>query len=69
MKDLGKAKFLLGLDIQRQPNGDVFLFQEKYGRDLMDKFGMQDCNAASTPLEIGVKFSTNLGIVAEGVVI
>ena len=30
---------------------------------------MRECNSVSTPLEIGVKFSENLGEVAEGAAI
>ena len=61
MKDVGEAKFLLGLEIRRQPSGDIFLCQEKYGKELLEKFGMRECNSVSTPREIGVKFCENLG--------
>ena len=37
------------------------LCQEKYSKELLNKFGMEDCNSAATPLEIGMKFSENLG--------
>ena len=56
MKDLGEAKFFLGLEIRRQPKNDLFLCQEKYGRELLDKFGMREYNSVSTPLEIGEVF-------------
>ena len=69
IKDLGEVKFLLGLEIRRQQNGDIFLCQEKYGKKLLDKFGMRECNSVSTPLKIGVKFSENMGEVAEGAAI
>ena len=42
MKDMGEAKFLLGLEIRRQRGGNVFLVQEKHAKDLLTKFGMQD---------------------------
>ena len=57
MKDLGEARFLLGLEIRRQPNGDVFLCQEKYYGEVLVKFGMDACNPAATPLELGQVFT------------
>ena len=53
MKDLGEAKFLLGIEIRRQPNGDVFLVQERYARDVVKRFNMEGCKFVSTPLELG----------------
>lgn len=53
MKDLGEAKFLLGIEIRRQENGDVFLVQERYARDVISRFNMEGCKSVSTPLDIG----------------
>ena len=53
MKDLGEAKILLGIEIRRQPNGDVFLVQERYARDVVKRFNMEGCKSVSTPLELG----------------
>ena len=53
MKDLGEARFLLGIEIRRQENGDVFLVQEKYARDVLSRFNMGGCKSVSTPLELG----------------
>ena len=53
MKDLGEARFLLGIEIRRQKNGDVFLVQEKYARGVLSRFNMGECKSASTPLELG----------------
>ena len=39
----------------------MFLCQEKYSKELLSKFGMEECNSAATPLEMGVKFFENLG--------
>ena len=57
MKDLGEARFLLGLEIRRQPNGDVFLCQEKYSGEVLVKSGMDACNPAAIPLELGQVFT------------
>ena len=50
MKDLGVARFLLGIEIRRQENGDVLLVQEKYARDVISRFNMEGSKPASTPL-------------------
>ena len=51
MKDLGAATFILGMEIRRQENGDIFLVQEKYAGDILRKFNMYDSKPASTPVE------------------
>ena len=53
MKDLGEARFLLGIEIRRQDNGDIFLVQERYARDVVKRFNMEGCKSVSTPLELG----------------
>ena len=65
MQDLGEAKFLLGLEIRRQPDGGVFLCQEKYAREVLGKFNMLACNPAATPLEVGKDFCKDRGPVAD----
>ena len=57
MKDLGPVKFLLGMEIRLQPNGDIHLLQEKYLGEILTKFDMNDCRAVSTPLPPGSKLS------------
>ena len=39
---MGELKFFLGLQIRQQRNG-IFISQEKYLKDVLRKFGMQDC--------------------------
>ena len=58
MKDLGEAKYLLGIEIRRQKNGDIFITQERYARDVVERFGMTGCKSVSTPLEMGTPLST-----------
>ena len=50
MKDLGKAAYLLGMEIRRQPEGGILLLQEKYTREILFKFAAGNCRAVSTPL-------------------
>ena len=42
MSMMGELKFFLGLQIRQQDNG-IFISQEKYLRDCLKKFKMQDC--------------------------
>ena len=39
---MGELKFFLGLQI-RQLRNDIFRSREKYLKDVLSKFGMQDC--------------------------
>ncbi|XP_068328105.1 uncharacterized mitochondrial protein AtMg00810-like [Pyrus communis] len=49
LKDLGKLIYFLGLQIQYKPNGDIFVNQSKYIKDLLHKAGMESCKPANTP--------------------
>ena len=53
MKDLGEARFLLGIEIRRQEGGDVFLGQERYAKGVISRFNMEGCKSVSTPMELG----------------
>ena len=44
MSMMGELKFFLGLKIRQQHNG-IFISQEKYLKDVLRKFGMQDTHA------------------------
>ena len=47
MKDLGEARFLLGIRIRRQENGDVLLVQAQCARDAIRRFNMEGCKPVS----------------------
>ena len=49
MSMMGELKFFLGLQICQQSN-DIFISQEKYLKDCLKKFGMQDCKGYMTPM-------------------
>lgn len=59
MKDLGEARFLLGIEIRRQGNGDVLLVQERYAHDVLSRFNMGECKPVSTPLEQGTRLEVS----------
>ncbi|KAJ9565416.1 hypothetical protein OSB04_001382 [Centaurea solstitialis] len=56
MKELGELKHFLGLEVDRTKEG-LFLCQQKYTRDILQKFGMMECKPASTPIEPNAKFA------------
>ena len=56
MPMMGELKFFLGLQIRQQRNG-IFISQEKYLKDVLRKFGMQDCKGVKIPMpENGIDF-------------
>ena len=50
MSMMGELKFFLGLQIRQQRNG-IFISQDKYLKDWLKKFGMQDCKGYTTPMQ------------------
>ena len=49
MKDIESLHYCLGLEVCRD-TGQTFLTQGKYARNLLEKFGMDQCRSAATPL-------------------
>ncbi|KAM1416362.1 hypothetical protein ACFX2I_007917 [Malus domestica] len=49
LKDMGRLAYFLGLQITYRSNGDLFINQAKYTKDLIHKAGMDDCKPCSTP--------------------
>ncbi|KAL0373398.1 UNVERIFIED_CONTAM: Retrovirus-related Pol polyprotein from transposon RE1 [Sesamum radiatum] len=56
IKDLGPAKYFLGLEIARSAAG-LSVTQHKYIRDIILDAGLQDSKPAHTPLPLGLKLS------------
>jgi len=54
MTDLGMMHYFLGIEIV-QSDVQIFVFQKKYVRDILDRFQMHDCNYVNTPIECGLK--------------
>lgn len=54
MFDLGKMHYFLGLEVVQSDDG-IFVSQKKYVREILDRFKMQNCNLATTPVEFGLK--------------
>jgi len=56
MKHLGEAKVILGLEIRRDKAlGTLKLLQDKYAAQVLENFGMAECNPIGTRLEVGLQ--------------
>jgi len=51
MKDLGKTKFCLGLQLEHLPKG-VFVHQSTYTKRVLEKFNMDKCHPLKTPMVV-----------------
>lgn len=60
MKDLGKAKYFLGIEIARGPQG-MFLTQRKYVLDIVAEAGLLGCKPVATPMEQNHKLLSDKG--------
>jgi hypothetical protein len=50
----------LGIEVTQNPK-HVFISQKKYTGELLNKFGMVDCNPLSTPMEQNLKLTSKQG--------
>jgi hypothetical protein len=56
MSLLRELSFFLGLQI-RQNNQFLFIYQTKYIREMLNRFGMEDCKLVTTPMQTRCKLS------------
>lgn len=61
LRDLGPTQFLLGIKIkQDEDTGSISLSQQQYSLDILEPFGIADCNAVTTPMNPGCKLSVQM---------
>ncbi|KAL0390458.1 UNVERIFIED_CONTAM: Retrovirus-related Pol polyprotein from transposon RE2 [Sesamum calycinum] len=60
IKDLGHAKFFLGLELARSTHG-TFITQKKYLMDIVRDCHLEEAKPAATPLPVGIKFDASTG--------
>ena len=67
IKNLGRMKYFLGIEISHSSNG-IILSQHKYILDLLAEMGFTDCQPAKTPIEVNHRLTlkedeqeTNIG--------
>ena len=51
-----EIKFFVGLQIQQNKNG-IYITQSKYIKEILKKFGMEDCKPVGTPMCTGLKLT------------
>ena len=49
MSDLGEMSYFLGMEVE-QKNGDIFICQRKYAKEMLKKFNMENCKSMTTPM-------------------
>lgn len=52
LSDVGAAKWVLGIHVVRQENGNIRLDQSAYAKELVQRFGMEDARPVTTPCDI-----------------
>eukprot|EP00253_Pinus_taeda_P028395 PITA_28395 len=60
MTDLGYVHYYLGIEVTQHLKS-IFLSQKKYIGDLLDMFGMKECNPLNTPMEQNLKLTSIKG--------
>src|ERR1700742_321134 len=61
LRNLGETSFILGMQVTRDRSKRILaLSQRQYIVDMLDCYGMANCNAVSTPMLPGLRLSTSM---------
>ncbi|KAE9048017.1 hypothetical protein PR002_g683 [Phytophthora rubi] len=55
MTDSGKCSYILGIELVYNADGSVTLIHACYINGILERFGMQDCKPAASPVDISMK--------------
>ncbi|XP_049373472.1 uncharacterized mitochondrial protein AtMg00810-like [Solanum verrucosum] len=58
MTNFGEMVYFLGMEIKKEQN-EVFICQNKYAKDILTKFRMENCTETATPICQKEKLSKN----------
>ena len=59
MKDMGRLHHFVGMKVeQNDDTGEVWIGQGCYTGDILKRYGMENCNAVSTPMDPGLKMKS-----------
>ncbi|KAL6555899.1 hypothetical protein OROGR_005187 [Orobanche gracilis] len=58
MSMMGELSYFLGLQVKQLPTG-IFINQEKYSKELLNKFGMSTSKSSSTPMSTSLQISAD----------
>jgi hypothetical protein len=56
MTDLGKMRFFLGVEVKQLDCG-IFINQQKYANEILERFNMSQCNKVCSPIVPGNKLT------------
>jgi len=60
VRDLGEVSYCLGIEFSRQNDGITLKWhnnQKRYINEILQRFGMEQCNPVSTPMDVNVKLT------------
>ena len=65
MADLGRMSYFLGLQVLQRSEG-IYVSQQKYAQEVLNRFNMDRCNAVHNPIVPGFKMMKDGGIKVDG---